>query len=306
MKIFVLNSIAPMMNDAFVKRLQQLGDIIVDKNPKDILEVENILSLEDEKIIALTPIFSDWKFSLEAMKSIPKLKAIVTTSTSFSWIDIKAAKQLGIVVVNTRNFSTNAVADWGFMMAMNLARRIPLIIKDDFKLDYTKYEGIELKGRVAGVVGLGNIGKSFAEICEGHGMEVIYWSKNSRDPKFKFVELNELFKASDLIFPAVAQNDSTNALITDKMLKSMKKECIFISDIHNVYNHELLLEMVKEEKIYGYGFEDKPGSFNNYEGNVWAAPELAWCTKESSMRDAEKWFENIKLAVQGVYKYRVN
>lgn len=112
---------------------------------------------------------------------------------------------------------------------------------------------------------------------------------------------------SDLIFPTVALNKETEGLISDGMINSMKKTSIFVSIIHSeVYNHSLLLEKVKNNEIYGYGFEDKPGNFAKYEGNVFAMPELAWCTSESLSRNSENWLKNIELAVKGQFPTRVN
>jgi hypothetical protein len=67
------------------------------------------------------------------------------------------------------------------------------------------------------------------------------------------------------------------------------------------------LNLVKEEKLYGYAFEeDKGGKFNEYEGNVWAGPALGWCTDDSFRRNAEQWVEGIVNAAKGVYTNRVN
>ena len=137
-------------------------------------------------------------------------------------------------------------------------------------------------------------------------MEISYWSKNTKDERFKYEELNELFKTSDVIFPVVAQNPQTQGIITDEMLKSMKKSVIFVSDIHEVYNHQLLLDMVKNNEIYGYAFEAGPERFNEYEGNVFASPELAWCTDGSMKRNAIGWVKNIMDAVNGNFSERIN
>lgn len=231
---------------------------------------------------------------------------MVLQTTSFSWVDSEHVGKKGVPVVNLRGFSSIAVAEWATMMAMNVARGVPVVSQDSWKQDYVKHQGIELRGKTAGVVGLGNIGTAIAENCKGLGMKVQYWSKNSKDDRFKKVSLDSLLKTSDVIFPAVAQNDETKGLIKDKMLKSMKKSAIFISIVHHVYNHELLLSLAKENKIFGYAFETSKPEFGKYKGNVWAGPELAWCTEDSMRKNAEQWVETIIKASKGKYPRRIN
>jgi len=72
-------------------------------------------------------------------------------------------------------------------MLFNVARQTPRLIKDgfplDFDKDFMKYRGVELQGKTAAIVGLGNIGNSIAQRCEGLGMNVVYWSKSPKDKK---------------------------------------------------------------------------------------------------------------------------
>jgi phosphoglycerate dehydrogenase-like enzyme len=138
------------------------------------------------------------------------------------------------------------------------------------------------------------------------GMKVVYWSKNSVASQYQKVELTDLFKNADLIFPCLAQNEETKNYITDEMLNSMKNKAIFISIVHKIYNHDLLLQLAKENKIYGYAFETPNQEMLNYEGNVWAGPEQAWNTKESLGRNLKIWQENIIKAAQNNFEFRVN
>jgi len=113
-------------------------------------------------------------------------------------------------------------------------------------------------------------------------------------------------KTSDFIFPTVAQNSETNGLITDEMLSPIKSNAIFISIVHHVYNHELLLKLVAENKIFGYAFEGSDTDINKYTGNVWSSPEVTWCTSGSMSRNAIQWVESILAANGGEYPTRVN
>ena len=309
MKIIIM---APKATSFFTREqrymLSKAGDVIYVDGPKPFIEVKELFS-KDKKIIALDPDFCEWKIPNELLDKIPNLNAVCLQTTSFSWIDIEHMKKKGIVVTNLRGFSGEAVAEWAIMTAMNLARKIPLVIKNDWTGDYTKHKGIEMKGKIAGIVGLGRNGSRIAEICNSLGMRVIYWSKNSRNKNFKYVELKELMSTSDLIFPTFAQNAETEKLLTDSMLKSMKKTAIFVSTIHKIYNHKLLLEMVKKGDLFGYGFEQSSSEFIEFEkfdGNIWAGPELAWATEDSIKKNAMQWTESIISASKGKYPTRAN
>jgi len=153
---------------------------------------------------------------------------------------------------------------------------------------------------------MGNIGSAFAEVAYGMGMKVQYWSKQSADKRFKKVSLKQLMKTSDVIFPAVAQNDETSGLLTDELLQSMKPSAIFVSIVHRIYSHDLLVKMVNKGKLFGYGFENGEPVFTKYSGNIWAGPELAWCTAESFQRNSEVWLEQITLATKGKYPNQIN
>lgn len=307
MKTFIVSpNIDTFFTSEQITSLQNAGDVIFHKEITSYDAIPGLFEGSEERILAIDPDFSDWKLPNEVIEKIPNLKAIVLQTTSFSWVDVDFAKSKGIPVMNLRGFSSVAVGEWATMLMLNLARKLPVVIKDGWKQDYIDHKGIELRGKKAGIIGLGNIGTVVAENCQGLGMKVQYWSKSSRDDRFQYVELDELMKSSDVILPVVAQNSETQGMLTDVMLKSMKKSAIFVSVIHSVYNHDLLLEMVKNGELYGYGFEDPKVQMTDFVGNVWAGPELGWCTEDSFRKNAIQWVEAILYAMKGELPTRVN
>src|SRR5688572_6093324 len=193
-------------------------------------------------------------------------------------------------------------------MALAVARRVPIVIKDGWKLDYEKHRGFELRGKTAGIVGLGNIGTATAENMAGLGMNVQYWSRQSEDSRFKKVSREEIIKTSDVIFITIAINDDTKGLITDDMLRSIKPTSVLvnITDTSEIYNHDLLLELAATGKVGGYAFEDEKNPFGKYEGNVWNGPAVGWCTNESMSKNAQQWVEAIVAATKGEYPTKLN
>jgi len=301
-----------LVTPAISERLASAGIVpVVVTKPADIRSNRAMLDDQGAKVLCVNPDYVKWKLEPSAYSDIPNLRAILGEATSFSWIDMQYATDSGIPVCNIRDFSTNAVADWAVMMMQNLARRVPLLIKDgfplDFDADFSNYRGIELGGKKAGVIGIGNIGSAIARRCEGLGMEVSYWSRN-KDGKsrYNYKELAALFKTCDVIFPCLPLNEETKRLITDTMLHSMKKESILVSIVHDLYDSNVVLDMVKRGDLFGYGFEAKPESFASYEGNVWAAPEYAWVTDGSMRNMMDAWVDNMVDAATGKFPNRVN
>jgi lactate dehydrogenase-like 2-hydroxyacid dehydrogenase len=307
MKIFIISAISnKLLTPAMKQKLQSVGDVVYIDAIKPLKDISELTTDKGEKIVAIDPDSCGWSVKAEDIDAIPNIKAICLQTTSFAWIDSEFAKNKNIPVTNLRDFSTEAVAEWAFMMALNVARNIPLTIKSGWKQDFSLL-GQELKGRTAGIIGMGNIGTRIAELCMAYGMKVQYWSKSTRDDRFDYVTIDELTKASDVIFPAMAHNKDTENLITDGMLKNLKPTAIFVSIIHHIYNHELLLQKVKDGQLHGYAFEQDGGeTFLKYEGNVWAGPAMGWCTSECFQRNAEQWVESIVSAAHGKFHTRIN
>ena len=311
MKVFIFD---PLWNDLISEDLQgKLRDsdieLIVTTKIAPIIDNAALFEGDDERIICVNPDYVNWKLKSDDYKNIPNLKAILGAATSFSWIDASYANDNGITIANVRSFSTQAVAEWAIAMLFNVSRQVPRLIKDgfplDFDKDFMKYRGLELHGKTAAIIGLGHNGIAIAERLKGLGLNIVYWSKNTRNNEYKFSELDDIFETADVIVPAFAHNDETDALITDELLAKLKSSAIII-DIIELKNKDKVIELVKEGKIFGFGFEAKPNSFDNYEGNVWAAPAYAWVTDGSMNNMMTKWVENMIDAASDRFPNKIN
>ena len=311
MKAFIFD---PLWNDLITEDLQgKLRDsdieLIVTTKIAPIIDNAALFEGDDERIICVNPDYVNWKLKSDDYKNIPNLKAILGAATSFSWIDASYANDNGITIANVRSFSTQAVAEWAIAMLFNVSRQVPRLIKDgfplDFDKDFMKYRGLELHGKTAAIIGLGHNGIAIAERLKGLGLNIVYWSKNTRNNEYKFSELDDIFETADVIVPAFAHNDETDALITDELLAKLKPSAIII-DIIELKNKDKVIELVKEGKIFGFGFEAKPNSFDKYEGNVWAAPAYAWVTDGSMNNMMTKWVDNMIDAASDRFPNKIN
>lgn len=306
MKMIILSPNKETLFPPYLRqKLESAGTVIYVEKIKPLEAVTELFSGSEERILAIDPDFCNWTIPNSVIDAIPRLKAICLQTTSFTWIDVDYCNQVGIPVMNLRGFSTVAVAEWATMMVLNLARKIPLVIKDGWKKDYVRHRGLELRGKVAGIIGLGKIGTAIAENLQGLGMNVQYWSRKTTNNKFKKVLLPDLFKTSDVIAIALAKNPETEKLIPDALLKTIKKTAIFVDVVHEVINNDLVTLLAASGKIYGYGFESNKPDFDKYKGNIWTGPELAWCTDDSMRKNGEQWAESIVKASKGEYDTRV-
>lgn len=312
MKAFIFDPLwTELVTDELTSNLAQAGiEIILVSEIAPLSDCKALFEGDEDRILCLNPDYVGWKVSVDDYKDIPNLKGIFGAATSFSWIDTSYANENNIPVCNIRNFSTQAVAEWAMTMMFNLARQTPRLIKDDFPLDFDKdfmkYRGVELKGKTAGIVGLGNIGSAIAKRCEGLGMNVVYWSQSPKETEYERKELVDLFATADVVFPTMAINDETKQLITPKLITSMKSSAMLVTIVHGLFDDQTALDMVKDDKLFGFGFEAKAGAFKSYEGNVWAAPEYAWTTDGSMTNSMVKWTENMINAAKGEFPNKVN
>lgn len=306
---FIVSSLENLPGKELLDQLKPFGKVIVKKHIGKLADIKELKQDNDEKILALFPVAFNWDLDVEAIKSIPKVRAVCISSTSFHWTKPEILRQMGIPVCNTPGFAANSVAEFAISMAIQIARGAPLMIKNNWKYQFNPDRTILLKGKTAGIVGLGHIGTQMALVCQGIGMKVVYWSNSSRDKRFNYVELDELFKTADLIMPALAVNNETKKLITNRRLDFMKEKALMvgIGVVRNLWDEKYILNKVKKEEILGYAMEGEgTKSISEYQGNVLPLPAMIWFTDDSLKRFKEIWVGNIINAVKGKYINRVN
>lgn len=259
------------------------------------LDSAEYLKDDEEKIIMADPEWYHWNLRKDHISKIKNLKAICINTTAFDWIDGEYCNNNGIIVTHTPKYSTDSVAEYAIFLMMCLAKKLPIQIKTNYKMEYShEMLNTEIRGKIVGIIGLGTIGTRIAELCSNLGMKVIYWSKNKKENSYQRVEVDEIFKKADYIIPTFATNDETRKLITDERIEMMNGNNLINIIINpvEIYNHNLLLEKAGKNEI-GYAFEiydDK--TLNEFKGNVMATAPYSFYTKESIDRLVELWCNN--------------
>ncbi len=249
------------------------------------------LQSHDEKIVALDPDFCNWKVTRENLEKIKNLRAICLQTTAFHYIDREYLKEKNIPLTNLRGFSTNAVAEQAFAMIFALARKLPMVLREWCVVNFERYRWIELRWRKLWVIWLGRIGSRIAEIASGIGMNVSYWSRNSRNEQFEYQKLSDLLISSDVLVYALAKNDETDNLFSDALLQNLNPRAIFVSIAH--IDHPKFISLVEEGNLSGYACDDRIWELWDFSWNILPWAELGWCTDECFRRNGEQWIEAI-------------
>ncbi len=200
---------------------------------KEPLDDKNIEKIKDCEAIS---VFIYSRINSEVLSKLPKLKLIATRSTGFDHIDIEECKKRKIIATHVPFYGENTVAEHTFGLILALSRNIHKsyvrTLKDDFSIE--DLTGFDLKDKTIGIVGGGNIGMHVARIAKGFQMNVLVYDiqKNrnlSKSIGFKYSELDDLLKNSDIISLHVPHNKFTHHLINKNKLNIVKRGAILIN-----------------------------------------------------------------------------
>lgn len=298
MKIIIISSNVSFTPEQ-IKSLKSLGEVVYIRDAKKIKN-NPIFKKRDEKIVAVGPGIVDWKFPNSFIDKISNLKGICVPSTSFSWIDGEYLRKKGIVLTNVPQYSTDSVAEYAISLMFGVAKKLPLVIKNGWKIDYEKHQGFQVKGKTMGIIGLGAIGTRIAELGKGMNMKVIYWSRKNRDKRFTYKSLDRVLEQADFIFPALAKNEETKNLLDKKKISLMKEEAYIVSITGDeISDLDFAAKQVQKGRLAGVALEMKDKTIKDFEGNVWVTPPIAWFTKEAFEEDMRIWVKSIQSVIKG-------
>ncbi|MBC8126383.1 MAG: hydroxyacid dehydrogenase [Gloeobacteraceae cyanobacterium ES-bin-144] len=206
----------------------------------------------DAQKLASCDILSTFIFSqvnAEILRLAPSLKLVATRSTGYDHIDCAAAKKNGIHVSNVPEYGSNTVAEHTFALLLALSRRvIPAYTRTRAgTFDTSGLRGFDLRGKLLGVVGTGNIGLHVIRIATSFGMRVIAYDPFPRKSladilNFEYVPLEALIVKSDIItFHCPATKENHHMVRADSIAR-MKRGVVLINTARGTLmnTHDLL------------------------------------------------------------------
>lgn len=314
---------------------QETFDRLSDDNElqciREPLTKKTVGNYTDAQIIS-TFIYST--LNKEILSRFENLRLIATRSTGFDHIDLDYCDANDIMVCNVPTYGDNTVAEhvFGLLLTIshNLTHAIDRTRRGDFSL--AGLRGFDLRGKTFGVIGTGAIGEHSIKIACGFGMNVLAFDVKPRKELekelcFRYVDMDELLRKSDIITLHVPANKATHHLIGKKEFSKMKDGVVLINTSRgSVIEVEGLINALADGKVAAAGLDVLPEEplireeaellrsifrkEHNLEQlladhvllrlrNVYITPHSAFNTKEAVQRILDTTYNNIKSFVQG-------
>ena len=226
------------------------------------------------------------------IENLNKLKFIITSGLKNKSIDLSAAKKRGIIVCGTES-NINATPELTWALILGLARNFREEIDNMYQGYWQTTVGVELKGKILGLVGLGKVGSQVAKIGKAFGMQVMAWSENLNLDTCKQLDVlpcskEDLIKNSDFLSIHVQGGERYKNCITLKELDKMKKTSFLINTSRGpIVNEDDLIIALSTNEIAGAGldvFEKEPLPENNklrFLPNALLTPHIGYVTAEN-------------------------
>ncbi len=312
MKIVILerNSVGV---DISVERFAEFGELVIYSNTVTVEEVAE--RIEDADIV----IANKAPMNEASLKDAKKLKMIEEFATGYDNVDLEYCKSRGITVCNVRDYSTAAVAQHSFALALFLIEKLHYY--DNYVKSgaygnqgrFSNFDEIfwELEDKTWGIVGMGNIGRKVAKIAESFGCRVIFYSAsgNSTCTDYERVDFDTLLARADILSLHCPLSDKTRNLIDLAAMKKMKKSAVLINVARGpVVNNEDLYTALTENEIAAAGLdvlekepiqpENPLGKFMD-SNRLIITPHMAWASVEARERCVEGAYQNVKNFLAG-------
>lgn len=205
-------------------------------------------------------------FNDETLKRCPGLKHIVFLGTgAASFVDLAAAARLGVKVSTISGYGDTTVAEHAMGLVFAAARHIATMHVSVQGGGWRPMQGIELRGKTLGVVGLGGIGREMARIASGVGLEVVAYNRSARpDSPVRLVGIDELLGGSDIVSLHLGLNDDTRGFLDRARLQATKPGVIIINTARaGVVDETALIDLLRSGHVRHYAtdvFAQEPPS----------------------------------------------
>jgi D-3-phosphoglycerate dehydrogenase len=289
--------IADKLSPAAVAIFKERG---VDADVKTGLSKEELLKIADQYDgIAIR---SATKITAEVIKAAKKLKVVGRAGIGVDNVDIPAATAAGVIVMNTPFGNSITTAEHAISLMLALARELPAANASTQagKWEKNRFMGVEITGKVLGLIGAGNIGSIVADRARGLKMRVIAFdpylsADRAQDIGVEKVELNDLLARADFITLHVPMTPETKNILSADAIQRMKKGVRIINCARGgLIDEKALKAALDSGHVAGAAldvFEEEPAKENVLFGNekVVATPHLGASTTEAQ--------ENVALQV---------
>lgn len=247
----------------------------------------------------------------KVLESCTMLKVVSRYGAGVDRVDLDAARKKGIVVTNTPGVNAVAVAELAMGLVMSLARNIPFLDRKTREGEWVRSMGVELGGKIMGIMGLGAVGRNLAKYAQGFGMKVIaydpYINKDYIDANnITEATFDEVIKESDFLSLHLPLTPETRHLINEKVMEQMKPAAVIVNTSRGgIIDEEAAYRFLKDGKLGGLGIDvfemEPPGNSPLFElKNVVVTPHTAAHTREATDNMANVAADNLLLVLSGL------
>lgn len=310
MKITVMEplGVAAEKINGLAAHLQAAGHEFIYYTEKETDQDKLLARVQDADIIML----ANQPISGSIIRNCPNLKMLSVAFTGVDHVDLAACRERGIMVCNAAGYSTNAVAELTFGLAVSVIRNIiPCDARCRSNGTKDGLVGFELFGKTFGVIGTGAIGCRVAKIAAAFGCRVLAYSRSRKAgleaAGVKYVELDELLTQSDFVSLHVPLTEATKHLIDKTAISKMKKSAVLLNTARGpVVDSQALADALNEGRLAGAGidvFENEPPISSGHPlcsaKNTVLTPHVAFASKEALEARADIVFANIDCWLKG-------
>ena len=242
--------------------------------------------------------------------NLSKLKFIITSGLRNKSIDLDAAKKRKVIVCGTES-NIHPTPELTWALILGLARNLKEEIDNMYQGYWQTTVGVELKGKILGLIGLGRVGSQVAKIGKAFGMQVMAWSENLNLDTCKELDVlpsskEDLIKNSDFLSIHVQGGERYKDCITLKEMDKMKKTAFLINTSRGpIINEDDLIIALSTNEIAGAGldvYEKEPLPENNklrFLPNALLTPHIGYVTAENYSIYYSQMIEALESCVNG-------
>ena len=285
-------------SQAQIAQLQSLGDVSFYEN----LTEEQAHNLAPQYDIVVV----NWINPAPFLLDMKPQSLVALLSTGYGWIgNLAQAQEKGVYVSNLPGYGTEAVAEHLLGLLLGVSKRIfsQLANRQDDGV-----QGVELTKKIVGIIGLGNIGKRFAEMVNFLGANVVTYNRTLKNtPIANDVSLEELLSISDIICITPSVNDQSRNLINNDNIALVKDHVIVIGSTWDIISETALEKLIAEkESVAAFDAAFEAGQARNpvldryvLEKKLFLTPHSAYNTVEAEIRQLDICISNIKAFIDG-------
>ena len=285
--------IADAINEKGIENLKEVADVVVDT---DITPEELADTIHEYNGIVVR---SRTKLTKELIDKADNMQIIARAGVGVDNIDLDAATQKGIMVVNSPESTSVTVAEHTMGLILSMARKISIADKSvkEGKWEKKNFMGVELRNKTLGVIGMGRIGSQVVNRCKAFGMDAMAYDPYLPEEVAKqmgvdLTDLDTVLKNSDFITIHVPLTPETKHSISKEQFELMKDTAYIVNCARGgIIDEEALYDALANNKIGGAAldvYEEEPPAKDSklFElDNIVLTPHIAASTKEAQ-RDA--------------------